>query len=80
MECCGCRLVKCPQEREMSSRRSRLSPMLEKLTEEKSKTEITAKRWKEIIEKVSIGAIKYSILKHTVGSDVIYDFEKSNFV
>ena len=32
---------------------------------------------KEIIEKVSIGAIKYSILKHTIGSDIIYDFDKS---
>ena len=32
---------------------------------------------KDIVEKVSIGAIKYSILKHTTGSDIIYDFDKS---
>ncbi len=32
---------------------------------------------KEIIEKVAIGAIKYSILKHKAGSDIIYDFGKS---
>ena len=32
---------------------------------------------KEIIEKVSVGAIKYSILKQAIGGDIIYDFEKS---
>ncbi|MFA6338507.1 MAG: arginine--tRNA ligase [Candidatus Paceibacterota bacterium] len=32
---------------------------------------------KEIAERVSIGAIKYSILKQSAGSDIIYDFEKS---
>jgi len=32
---------------------------------------------KEIIEKVAIGAIKYSILKQSIGSDIIYDFNKS---
>lgn len=31
----------------------------------------------EITEKVAIGAIKYSILKQSIGSDIIYDFNKS---
>ncbi len=31
----------------------------------------------KIAEVVAIGAIKYSILKQAIGSDVIYDFEKS---
>lgn len=51
---------------------------VEKLVEEKIKDRNYDKViQKEIIEKVSIGAIKYSILKHTVGGDIIYDFEKS---
>jgi arginyl-tRNA synthetase len=32
---------------------------------------------KEIAEKVAIGAIKYSILKSSAGSDIIFDFDKS---
>lgn len=32
---------------------------------------------KEIMEKVAIGALKYSILKQSIGSDIIYDFEKA---
>lgn len=31
----------------------------------------------EISEKVAIGAIRYSILKQSTGSDIIYDFDKS---
>ncbi len=31
----------------------------------------------EVTEKVAIGALKYSILKQSIGSDIIYDFEKS---
>jgi len=31
----------------------------------------------EVAEKVAIGAVKYSILKQSIGSDIIYDFEKS---
>lgn len=31
----------------------------------------------EISEKVSVGAIKYSILKQGIGKDIIFDFEKS---
>jgi len=36
-----------------------------------------AKEKKEITENVAIGAIKYSILKQSIGSDIIYDFDKS---
>lgn len=51
---------------------------VEKMVEEKIKDRNYDKALqKEIIEKVSIGAIKYSILKHTIGGDIIYDFEKS---
>lgn len=32
---------------------------------------------KEITEKVAIGALKYSILKQSIGSDIVYDAEKS---
>lgn len=51
---------------------------VEKLVQEKIKDrdyEESLKR--EITEKVSVGAIKYSILKQAVGGDIIYDFEKS---
>lgn len=51
---------------------------VEKLVEEKIKDRNYDKALQEeIIEKVSIGAIKYSILKQSVGGDIIYDFEKS---
>lgn len=32
---------------------------------------------KEIAEKVAVGALKYSILKQSIGSDIIYNFDKS---
>jgi len=32
---------------------------------------------KNIAEKVAVGALKYSILKQSIGSDIIYDFDKS---
>lgn len=32
---------------------------------------------KEIAQKVAVGAIKYSILKQSIGSDIVYDFAKS---
>ena len=38
---------------------------------------LSQKEKDEITEKVAIGALKYSILKQSVGSDIIYDFEKS---
>ena len=50
----------------------------QKLVEEKIKDRNYDEAMKkDIVEKVSIGAIKYSILKHTTGSDIIYDFDKS---
>jgi arginyl-tRNA synthetase len=39
--------------------------------------EFSGKEKKEIAETVAIGAIKYSILKQSIGSDIIYDFDKS---
>ncbi len=51
---------------------------VEKLVEEKIKDrEFTEKEKLEILEVVAIGAIKYSILKQSIGSDIIYDFDKS---
>jgi len=35
------------------------------------------KEKQHITEKVAIGAIKYSVLKQSAGSDIIYDFDKS---
>lgn len=32
---------------------------------------------KKTLDMVTLGAIKYSILKHSIGSDIIFDFEKS---
>lgn len=31
----------------------------------------------EITQKVAVGALKYSILKQSIGSDIVYDFKKS---
>jgi len=39
--------------------------------------EFTEAQKKEISETVAIGAIKYSILKQSVGKDIIFDFDKS---
>jgi len=38
---------------------------------------LSEKEKKEISEAVAIGAIRYSILKQSIGSDIIYDFDKS---
>lgn len=51
---------------------------VEKLVEKKiAGREFSEKEKKEVAEKVAIGALKYSILKQSVGSDIIFDFEKS---
>ncbi len=51
---------------------------VEELVKEKIKDrELSEKEKKEIIESVAIGAIRYSILKQSIGSDIIYDFDKS---
>ena len=71
-------------EGKMSSRTGKvitgesLIEKVEELVAEKIKDrELTEKEKKEITEKVAIGAIKYSILKQSIGSDIIYDFDKS---
>ncbi len=51
---------------------------VEELVKEKNKDrDLSETEKKEIIEKVAIGALKYSILRQSIGSDIIYDFEKS---
>jgi len=39
--------------------------------------ELTEEEKEEIAEKVSAGAIKYSILKQGIGKDIVFDFDKS---
>ena len=51
---------------------------VEELVKEKIKDrDLSDLEKKEITEKVAIGALKYSILKQSIGSDIVYDFEKS---
>ncbi|MCX6702290.1 MAG: arginine--tRNA ligase [Candidatus Wolfebacteria bacterium] len=38
---------------------------------------ITKSKEQEVAEMISIGAVKYSLLKASLGSDIIFDFEKS---
>jgi len=71
-------------EGKMSSRTGKvitgesLIKKVEELVEEKIKDrELSGKEKKEISEIVAIGAIKYSVLKQSIGSDIIYDFDKS---
>lgn len=48
------------------------------LAKEKMKDrELTADEKEQTITDVSVGAVKYSILRQATGSDIIYDFEKS---
>ncbi|MDP2741814.1 MAG: arginine--tRNA ligase [bacterium] len=39
--------------------------------------DLSEKERLEIIQSVAVGALKYSILKQSTGSDIIYDFDKS---
>lgn len=71
-------------EGKMSSRTGKVitgESLIEKvgeLVEQKVRDrELSEKEKKEIAESVAIGAIKYSILKQSIGSDIIYDFDKS---
>jgi len=71
-------------EGKMSSRTGKvitgesLIKRVEELVEEKIKDrELSKKEKEEIVEAVSIGAIRYSILKQSIGNDIIYDFDKS---
>jgi arginyl-tRNA synthetase len=51
---------------------------VEQLVKEKLKDrDLSEKEKIEIAEKVAVGALKYSILKQSIGSDIIYDFDKS---
>lgn len=49
----------------------------EKIEEKIKDREFSEEQKKEISEQVGLGAIKYSILKQTIGRDIIFDFEKS---
>lgn len=71
-------------EGKMSSRTGKvitaesLIEKVEELINQKIKDrELSKKEKQEITEKVAIGAIKYYILKQSIGSDIIYDFDKS---
>lgn len=71
-------------EGKMSSRTGKvitgesLLDKLEEMVQEKIKDRnLSQKEKKEIAQKVAVSAIKYSVLKQSTGSDVIYDFEKS---
>jgi arginyl-tRNA synthetase len=71
-------------EGKMSSRTGKvitgesLIDKVEELVAEKIKDrELSEKEKAEITEAVAIGAIRYSILKQSIGSDIIYDFDKS---
>jgi len=51
---------------------------VEELVEQKIKDrELSNKEKLEVSEVVAIGAIRYSILKQSIGSDIVYDFDKS---
>jgi arginyl-tRNA synthetase len=55
-----------------------LIEQIKKLVKEKVKDrELTKEEKEEIIEKVAISALKYSVLKQSIGKDIIFDFEKS---
>ena len=71
-------------EGKMSSRTGKvitgesLIEKVEELVKEKIKNrEFLDKEREKIAEEVAVGAIKYSILKQSIGSDIIYDFDKS---
>ncbi|MFA6190515.1 MAG: arginine--tRNA ligase [Candidatus Staskawiczbacteria bacterium] len=71
-------------EGKMSSRTGKvitgesLIEQVQELVKEKIKDRnLSEQESKEIIESVAIGAIRYSILKQSAGSDIIYDFDKS---
>ena len=71
-------------EGKMSSRTGKvitaesLIKKVEELVREKIKDrQLSDKEKNNITEKVAIGAIKYSILKQSIGSDIVFDFDKS---
>lgn len=56
---------------------SLLEEVRKKVSDKMVDREIGQKEKQEISEKVSVGALKYSILKQIMGKDIIFDFEKS---
>jgi arginyl-tRNA synthetase len=48
-----------------------------KVLEKMKDRDLEDQKKNEIAEQVAIGAIKYSILKQSIGRDIIFDFEKS---
>ena len=71
-------------EGKMSSRTGKvitgesLIEKVEELVKDKVKDrELSEKEKAGIIQSVAIGAIRYSILKQSIGSDIIYDFDRS---
>ncbi len=54
-----------------------LEQVEQKVIEKIAEREYTEQEKKEIIDTVSIGALKYSILRQTPGKNIIFDFEKS---
>lgn len=56
---------------------SLLSKTEELILEKVKDRELSEKEKKEIAEEVSVGAIKYSVLRQSVGGDIVYDFDKS---
>lgn len=71
-------------EGKMSSRTGKvitgesLIEKVEELVREKIKgRELSEKEKSEIIQSVAIGAVRYSVLRQSIGSDIIYDFDKS---
>ena len=49
----------------------------EKMSERRITKEMSTLGVDILVEKIAVGAIKYSILKQAIGKDIIFDFEKS---
>ncbi len=49
----------------------------EKIKDSKEEKQLNQKEIDEVSEAVAIGAIKYSILRQSIGGDIIFDFDKS---
>lgn len=71
-------------ERKMLSRTGKVIPFLSLLAEVKkmvqqkmASRDLDEKEKSNIAEMIAVGALKYSILKQSIGSNIIYDFEKS---
>ena len=56
---------------------SLIAEMEDMVTEKVKDRELPESQKKEIIEAVALGAIKYSILKQSLGKDIVFDPEKS---